>query len=107
MQSWSTRGQLDLTARNSYHLSLVVWNQFWADWDADYGILCSNLENGLLDLNHSSASFQSWKLSLLNQNSIFNSRLCIQVILVIEKEYSHPESSNISFFGDVEYAATN
>lgn len=22
-----------------------------------------------------------------------------------EREYSHPESSNISFFGDVEYAA--
>ena len=31
MQSWSTRGQLDLTALNSYHLCLVVWNQFWAD----------------------------------------------------------------------------
>ena len=86
MQSWSTGGQLDLTVLNSYHLSLMVWNQFWADQDADYGILCSNLKNLLLDLNHSSASIQSWKLSLLNQNSIFNSRPCIQVILVKGEE---------------------
>lgn len=45
MQSWSTGGQLDLTVLNSYHLSLVVWNQFWTDRDADYGILCSNFKN--------------------------------------------------------------